>query len=92
MVPTTGGGAPQGLFGPAVTTPATTAASSPARGGGGGLFQANQAGAPNRGGKASERSDADKKKPEEKEEPQSLARRETGNVWGYVKPNEDPYN
>ncbi|MBO3734242.1 hypothetical protein [Glycomyces niveus] len=92
MVPTTGGGAPQGLFGPAVTTPATTAASSPARGGGGGLFQANQAGAPNRGGRASERSDADKKKPEEKEEPQSLARRETGNVWGYVKPNEDPYN
>jgi uncharacterized membrane protein YgcG len=91
----TGGAAPQGLFGPAVTTP-TTAATGSASGakGGGGLFQNQGQASGGRGGKPSERSDSDKKKDGEKEDegPQNLARRETGNVWGYIKPNEDPYN
>ncbi|HEY1093847.1 MAG TPA: hypothetical protein VGE61_04040 [Glycomyces sp.] len=88
VLPGAGGGAPQGLFGPAVTAPA--AGSSPVRGGGG-LFPSNPGGAPGRG-KGSERSDADEKESEGEDGPVNLARRETGNVWGYVKPNEDPYN
>lgn len=90
VLPGATGGAPQGLFGPAVSpaTTATTASTSGAKGGG--LFQ-NQSsgGSPGKGGKTSE---SGKKQDDEKEEPQNLARRETGNVWGYVKPNEDPYN
>lgn len=97
VLPGSTGGVPQGLFGPAVT-PTTTATSGSAGGargggGGGGLFQNQTAGgAQNRAGKSSDRSDAEKKQDDEKEEPPNLAHRETGNVWGYVKPNEDPYN
>ncbi|MFC3492738.1 hypothetical protein [Glycomyces rhizosphaerae] len=86
------GNVPQGLFGPAVT-PTTTGSASGAKGG---LFpgaSGGAGGAPGRGGKPSERSGSDKKKDEKDDEgPQNLARRETGNVWGYTKPNEDPYN
>jgi hypothetical protein len=96
VLPGATGGVPQGLFGPAVAPSATTAAtttSSSSGGRGPGLFQTqNAGGAPGKGGKPSERSDSDKKTDDEKEEPQNLARRETGNVWGYVKPTEDPYN
>jgi hypothetical protein len=86
------GGTPQGLFGPAVTTPASTATASGAGGSrGGGLFQQTQASG--RGGRPSDRSDSEKQQDGEKDGgPLDLARRETGNVWGYVKPNEDPYN
>jgi hypothetical protein len=96
MVPGSTGGVPQGLFGPAVTTPTTAATTSAASGGrGGGLFQTQPANSTTgKGGRPSERSESDKKKDGEKDDegPQNLARRETGNVWGYVKPNEDPYN
>ncbi|MFG3338567.1 hypothetical protein [Glycomyces sp. NPDC048151] len=93
-----GGAVPQGLFGPAVTTPATTATTASTSGsrGGGGLFQQSQTAggsAANQSRKGSDRSDSDKKQDgEQDDKPQDLARRETGNVWGYVKPNEDPYN
>ncbi|MDA1362267.1 hypothetical protein O1R50_21760 [Glycomyces luteolus] len=87
---------PQGLFGPAVTVPTTASTTASASGPrGGGLFQQSQGQASGgRGGKPSGRSDSDKKQDGEKEDegPQHLARRETGNVWGYIKPNEDPYN
>ncbi|WP_205328564.1 hypothetical protein [Glycomyces sp. YM15] len=96
-LPGSTGAVPQGLFGPALTTPTTAATTGSASGSkGGGLFSGQTAGGASggRGGKSSERSDSDKKKDGEKEDegPQHLARRETGNVWGYVKPNEDPYN
>jgi hypothetical protein len=93
-LPTTSGGVPQGLFGPAVTTPTTTTTAG-AGGSRGGLFHGPTGGnPPGRGAKPSEKSEPEKKKDgaEGEEEPQNLARRETGNVWGYVKPNEDPYN
>jgi hypothetical protein len=94
MLPGSPGGTPQGLFGPAVTAPASTATASGAGGSrGGGLFQQARGSASGRGGKPSDRSDSEKKQDGEKDKgPQNLARRETGNVWGYVKPNEDPYN
>ncbi|MEU5154441.1 hypothetical protein [Glycomyces sp. NPDC021274] len=98
VLPGATGGVPQGLFGPAMTSPTTAAATTGATSGakGGGLFQsqtqASGGAAGGKGGKPSERSDADKKQDDDKEGPQDLARRETGNVWGYVKPNEDPYN
>ncbi|WP_030162135.1 hypothetical protein [Glycomyces sp. NRRL B-16210] len=82
------GGVPQGLFGPAITGTAAPAATGGAGGARPGHVQGPQSGAP---GKAAARSE---KRAEERAEepPQDLARRETGNVWGYVKPNEDPYN
>jgi len=80
------GSVPQGLFGPAVTGPTTTSGGANngaggARTGGNPAQQANT-----KGNKATG------KKAEEAEEPENLARRETGNVWGYIRPNEDPYN
>ncbi|PRY60400.1 hypothetical protein [Glycomyces artemisiae] len=86
------GGAPQGLFGPAVTTPTTATASSPR---GGGLFHSpagQQVAAPkdpDRKGKGDK--ETEDGEGSEDEAPQ-LSRRETGNVWGYVRPTEDPYN
>jgi hypothetical protein len=89
------GGAPQGLFGPAVT-PTSTATGTPGAAKGGGLFHGpmgSQAGvratsAEGKGGSAEEEDDGE----EDEDGPQDLSRRETGNAWGYVKPNEDPYN
>ncbi|MEU6248091.1 hypothetical protein [Glycomyces sp. NPDC047010] len=89
------GGAPQGLFGPAVApTPTTAAAASAAKGGG--LFgpagpQAAAAKDADRKGKGDKDRDCDGEDAAEEEPPQ-LSRRETGNVWGYIRPNEDPYN
>jgi hypothetical protein len=97
VLPGATGGVPQGLFGPAVASPATAAATptgSSSGGRGPGLFQTqNSGGAPSKGGKASERSDADKKTDDDEQEaPPNLARRETDNAWGWVPPREDPYN
>ncbi|MCD0443575.1 hypothetical protein LO763_08030 [Glycomyces sp. A-F 0318] len=89
------GGVPQGLFGPAVTAPVPAAGPAGATGGAGGgaggarpgMAPVQQGGASGKGGKTDDEDEA-----EEDEGPQDLARRETGNVWGYVKPNEDLYN
>ncbi len=95
-MPTTTGGVPQGLFGPAVTTPttATTAGSRAARAAG--CSTAPNAAAARRQGRegvgAFGAGEEARRTTEGEEEPQNLARRETGNVWGYIKPNEDPYN
>ncbi|MCC3764677.1 hypothetical protein K3N28_16590 [Glycomyces sp. TRM65418] len=91
-VTTPGGTVPQGLFGPAVTgaTPGTAASTSGTSGTRTGTVQGPQGGAPGRSGKAPANTGDDEKDGEAK--PDGPARRETGNVWGYVKPNEDPYN
>jgi hypothetical protein len=92
MAPGGSGGAPQGLFGPAVTgaTPSTAAGGATAGGPKPGGVQGAQVGSTAKGGKAPGKAKEDEKDGEAP--PQDLARRETGNVWGYVKPNEDPYN
>ncbi|SDD90209.1 hypothetical protein [Glycomyces harbinensis] len=93
MGPGGAGGVPQGLFGPAVTAPVPTAGPAGAGGGAGGGVRPGMAPAHQQGGAAgrdAKRYDEDEA--EEDERPQDLTRRETGNLWGYVKPNEDPYN
>ncbi|NUQ87494.1 MAG: hypothetical protein HOQ43_03395, partial [Glycomyces artemisiae] len=81
-----------GLFGPAVTTPTSATTAGPR---GGGLFhspagqQVAAAKEPDRKGKADK--ETEDGEGSEEEAPQ-LSRRETGNVWGYVRPTEDPYN
>lgn len=82
------GAVPQGLFGPAVTTPTATSGGPGARTSHvQGPHAGSQAGASAKGGKA---------KPEKREDDEEptpdLTRRETENVWGYVKPGDDPYN
>jgi hypothetical protein len=92
MTPGGYGGAPQGLFGPAVTgaTPSTATSASGAGGPRTGGAPGPQGGSTAKGGKTSGKGKEDEK--DGGETPPDLARRETGNVWGYVKPNEDPYN
>lgn len=92
MAPGGFGSLPQGLFGPAATgaTPSASATTSTAGGTRTGGVQGPQGSSTAKGGKAPGKAKDDEKDGEET--PPNLARRETGNVWGYVKPNEDPYN
>ncbi|SDL09624.1 hypothetical protein SAMN05216298_2712 [Glycomyces sambucus] len=85
------GGVPQGLFGPAVSPGATAGGTGAAKGGG--LFHGpGPAGQQVRAGGAEAKGGRAKADDEDEDAPQDLARRETGNPWGYVRPNEDPYN
>ncbi|MCD0446709.1 hypothetical protein LO763_24120 [Glycomyces sp. A-F 0318] len=87
----TGGGAVYGATAPGVFGPAGTAGPAGSTGGSGGGVGARTAVV---GGQqaADARKRSEKSEEDEEAEEEDLAFRETENVWGYVRPGDDPYS